>query len=61
MQFAAMMMEEAKLGGLSALALSMPFDEATDLMGDTGRHGDKGRWGDMDMGRHGYGETWRPT
>jgi len=28
MQFAAMMMEEAKLGGLSALALSMPFDEA---------------------------------
>ena len=54
MQFAAMMMEEAKQGGLSALALSMPFDEAT----DTGRHGE-GRhwqtwtWGDMDMGRHG--------
>ena len=31
MQFATMMMEEAKHGGLSALALSMPFDEATDL------------------------------
>jgi len=28
MQFAAMMMEEAKHGGLSALALSMHFDEA---------------------------------